>query len=140
MRRDRGVPRQLAPPTEAGLDRVVAFLRVALGLGQVDRPREAVREAAAHEPVELRLERPARLSRSLVACELDRDARAARARRRVTARIGAEALAQPIRDLGRRHQAQRKRYQAGADRLEQPRRSGCQEEKHGVDRRLLQRL
>ena len=90
---DRGVPRELAPSDQARLDRVVALLRVALGLGEIDRPPEPVGEPAPHQLVELRLQGSARLSRGVVARERDREPGAARAGRCMPSPIGSEALA-----------------------------------------------
>ena len=92
MRRDRGVSRELAPSPEPRSDCVVAFLRVALGLGKVDGPCETIGEAAADQLVELGLKSPARLAGDLVVRERDGQPRAARARGRVPSRLGAEPL------------------------------------------------
>src|SRR5207245_3191545 len=71
------VTRELAPLPEARLDRVVALLRVAFGFGEVDRPGEAVGEAASDEVVELRLACAPGLPRGGVRGERERDSRSA---------------------------------------------------------------
>src|SRR5256712_12692910 len=141
MRADRRVAKQLAPVDQPRLEEHVPLLRIALGVRELDRPREAVGQAAPNEPVELLLERAPGGTDGLVGREGDRDAGTAGGRGGVRARVRQRPRGESIGDLLRRDQPERQRLEAGAGRLGGGRPGGGGGEKGrgggGGPRRLL---